>query len=86
VRKANRSLKSAFISVVVSVTQRKEDPLTKRFDNTSIDWALIENQLIAWGELYRVGKKLKLSLSFNYTDTTITALRSGDKRGSGSTT
>jgi hypothetical protein len=37
VRKLNRSLKSDFTSVVVSVTQRKEPDLTKRFNNTSID-------------------------------------------------
>lgn len=48
-RKTSRSLKSAFTSVVVSVTLRKEPDLTKRFDDTSIDWAVIENQLIAWG-------------------------------------
>jgi hypothetical protein len=53
---------------VVSVTQRKEDDLVKRFANTSIDWAVIEKQLLAWGEFYRAGKKLTLKLSFNYVD------------------
>jgi hypothetical protein len=33
----NRFLRSEDTSVMVSVTQRKEDPLTKRFDDTSID-------------------------------------------------
>ena len=37
VRKQKRTLKSDFTSVVVSVTQRKEDDLVKRFANTSID-------------------------------------------------
>jgi hypothetical protein len=37
VRKTSRSLKSAFTSVIVSVIQRQEPDLTKRFDNTSID-------------------------------------------------
>jgi hypothetical protein len=54
-RNMNRSLKSDFTSVVVSVTQRKEPDLTKRFNNTSIDWAVIESQLLAWGELYHAG-------------------------------
>ena len=40
----------------------------KRFDDTSIDWAVIQKQLLAWGELFRVGKKLRLTLSFNYVD------------------
>jgi len=37
VRKQNRSLKSNFTSVVVSVTQHKEPDLTKVFPNTNID-------------------------------------------------
>jgi hypothetical protein len=71
---------------VVSVTERKEQDLTKRFDDTSIDWAVIESQLVAWGKFYHAGKKLRLNLSFNYVDTTNTLLRRGDKRGSSSTT
>jgi hypothetical protein len=63
VRKTNRTLKSAFTSVIVSVTQRKEPDYTKRFDNT---WADIESQLIKWSKFYRAGKTFKLSLSFNY--------------------
>ena len=86
IRKINRSLKSDFTSVVVSVTQRKEPDLTKRFNNTTIDWTVIENQLVAWGDFYREGKKLRLNLSFNFVDTTNTSLRRGDKRGSSLTT
>jgi hypothetical protein len=71
---------------VVSVTERKEQDLTKRFDNTSIDWAVIESQLVAWGKFYRVGKKLRLHLSFSYVDTTNTSMRKGDKRGPSSAT
>jgi hypothetical protein len=65
VRKQKRSLKSDFTSVVVLVTQRTEPNLTKVFPQTSIDWAVIENQLVAWSELYRAGKKLRLNLSFS---------------------
>jgi hypothetical protein len=74
---------------VVSVTQHKERDLKKRFDDTSIDWAVIENQLVAWGELYRAGKKLRLNLSFNYVDASQSStalLGRTDKRGSLSTT
>jgi hypothetical protein len=46
-RKKNKSVKSEDTNVVVSVTQRKEPDLKKRFDDTSIDWAVIENQLLA---------------------------------------
>jgi hypothetical protein len=65
----NRSLRSEDTSVVVSVTDRKDHDLTKWFDDTTIDWAVIERQLVAWGELYRASKKLRLNLSFNYVDT-----------------
>jgi hypothetical protein len=83
VRKTNRSLKAAFTSVIASVTQRKEDPFVKRFDDISIDWAEIESQLFAWGSFYKAGKKLKVSLAFDYIDTSNTTSRSG---GSASTT
>jgi hypothetical protein len=86
VRKQKRSLKSDFTSVVVLVTQRTEPNLTKVFPQTSIDWAVIENQLVAWGELYRVGKKLRLNLSFNYVDASQSSTTRTDKRGSSSTT
>jgi hypothetical protein len=31
---------------VVSVTQRKQDDLVRRFADSSIDWAIIEKQLV----------------------------------------
>jgi hypothetical protein len=56
-----RPLSSEYTTVVVSVTKHSER-LMKRFDDTSVDWAVIQKQLLAWGELFRVGKKLiKLS-------------------------
>jgi hypothetical protein len=89
VGKQKRSLESDFTSVAVSVTQRKEPPLTKVFPKTSIDWAVIERQLVAWGELYCTGKKLRLNFSFNYVEASqslTTSLGRTDKRGSSSTT
>jgi hypothetical protein len=80
-RKKNRPLRSEDTQVVVSVTERSERDITKRFDDTTIDWATIERQLVAWGELYRVGKRLRLNLTFNYVDTSQSSTTS-DKRGS----
>ena len=68
-RKKNRPLRSKDTTVVVSVMARSERNLMKRFNDTSIEWAVIESQLVAWGELFRIGKKLRLNLSFNYVDT-----------------
>jgi hypothetical protein len=82
--KKNRSLKSENTTVVVSVTARLTPALTKLFDDTTIDWSVIEKQLIDWGELFRAGKKLRLNLSFNYVDTpqsTTTSLQRTERRG-----
>ena len=49
----------------------------------------IENQLVAWDELYRAGKKLRLNLSFNYVDASqspTTSVGWTDRRGFSSTT
>ncbi|PVH69234.1 hypothetical protein DL98DRAFT_439480, partial [Cadophora sp. DSE1049] len=86
VRKLKRSLESNFTSVVISVTQRKEADIPKRFDNTSVDWASIESQFAAWSEFYRAGKQFKLKISFDFIERPNAGLRRGDKRGTASTT
>jgi hypothetical protein len=55
-------------NVVVSVTDRSERDLTKRFDDRDIDWFLLEKQFLAWGESFRAGKKLRVDVSFNYVE------------------
>jgi hypothetical protein len=42
-RKKNRPLGSEDTTVMVSVTARLERNLTKRFNDTSIEWAVIES-------------------------------------------
>jgi hypothetical protein len=88
-RRKNRPLRSEDTNVTVSVTARSERNLTKRYDDTSIEWTEIENRFLAWGELFRAGKRLLLNLSFNYIDTsqsTTTSLQRAERRVYPSTT
>jgi hypothetical protein len=84
--KKKRPLVSDDTTVVVSVTDRKTRDLEKRFDETSIDWPLIQKQLVSWGELFRAGKTLRLTLSFNYVEATTTLVRGPSQRTRASTT
>ncbi|KAM0157265.1 hypothetical protein ACHAPG_004759 [Botrytis cinerea] len=72
----NRPIKSEDTKVVVSVTERSQRDLTKRFDDTDIDWGVIERQLIKWAELFCAEASQLLA----------TSSRKADKRGSSITT
>jgi hypothetical protein len=78
------------VNVVVKNTGRSERPLVRRFDETIIDWATVERQLVEWGELFRAGKKLIVEMTFNYLAEDHGALaflaKKASKQGSGSAT
>jgi hypothetical protein len=70
------------VDVVASVKDRSESDLTKRFDDMDIDWSVIERQFVRWSEPFRAGRKLKVSLTFNYIDSASSYANRGTKRGS----
>jgi hypothetical protein len=76
-------------NVIVSVTDRSERDLTKRFDERDIDWFLVERQFLAWGESFRAGKRLRIDVSFNYVEVgqqgAVTTKRTGKRGGSSAT-
>ncbi|KAK5309506.1 hypothetical protein LTR93_012213 [Exophiala xenobiotica] len=77
-------------TVVVSVTERSQRDLTKRYPGSEIDWAIVQTQLESWGQYFQRGKKLRVNLSFNYVQVSVPSVnnsgRRGDKRGATSTT
>lgn len=73
-------LKCDDVNVVVKNTGRSDRPLVRRFDETVIDWATVERQLVEWSELFRAGKKLIVEMTFNYLAENHSALASLAKR------
>ncbi|BAE62811.1 unnamed protein product [Aspergillus oryzae RIB40] len=83
----NQRVRSDDTTVRVSVNERGQSDLNKRFDGTNIDWKPIEKQLLMWGNLFHIGKKLKLFISINYIEDSGPPLsRNTDKRGKSSVT
>jgi hypothetical protein len=69
-------------NVVVSVNERSERDLIRRFDEVQVDWVVVEKQLLSWGELLRAGKKLRVDISFNYVETQDSLPAGASGRGS----
>lgn len=62
----NNSPKPDHVMVVVSVTGRSERKLVKRFE-ADIDWQLVENHLTQWSDLFQSGKKLRVDITFHFS-------------------
>ena len=84
----NRHVRGDDTNVIVSVNHRSERDLIKRFEEIDVDWSIVEKQLIAWSDLFRSGKTLRVDLTFNYVDSQplpASTPRRGNKRGSSAT-
>ncbi|KAF4993956.1 hypothetical protein FDECE_13261 [Fusarium decemcellulare] len=66
---SNRTFHVDDTDIAVSVNYKGEEDLATRSDGLDINWQMIENKLQAWGHLLLDGKRLKISLSFNYVET-----------------
>ncbi|KAH7112603.1 hypothetical protein B0J13DRAFT_461201, partial [Dactylonectria estremocensis] len=62
----SKPCKPGSTTVVMSVNDRSEPNITKRFKELGIDWPIVEKQLHAWSHLLRIGKRLKINVSFDY--------------------
>ncbi len=68
VKSTGKSCEADATTIAICVNDRSEHDITKRFTKLDIDWLVIERQLQTWSHLLRIGKKLRINVSFNYTE------------------
>jgi hypothetical protein len=53
-------------TITISVNDRSERDITKHFKELQIDWPVVERQIQSCSHLLRIGKTLRVNVSFNY--------------------
>jgi hypothetical protein len=71
---------------MASVNDRSQQALHQQFESTNINWTVIEEQLLMWGNLFRLGKKFRLHISINYIEDSDLASSRGEKINTSSVT
>lgn len=82
-KKDHQRVRSEGTAITVSVDDRSQRDLEKLCGSTSINWAPVEKQLRKWSNLLRIGKRLRVVISFNYRqedDNSVPASRRVEKR------
>lgn len=75
--RSNKPCKADATTITMSVTDRSERDITKRFDELMIDWLVVERQLQAWSHLTCNGKKIRIQVAFSYLESGKTARSAG---------
>ncbi|KAH7459908.1 hypothetical protein FOMA001_g19880 [Fusarium oxysporum f. sp. matthiolae] len=83
---SNRTFHVDDTDIAVCVNYKGEADLNTRSDGLDINWNIIESKLQAWSYLLLDGKRLKISLSFNYVETSQTGAIMPRGRGGRSAT
>ncbi len=77
VKSTGKSCEADATMIAISVNDRSEHDSTKRFIKLEIDWSIVEKQLQAWSYLLRIGKKLRINVSFNFIESSKAARTAG---------
>lgn len=65
-RKSHQRVQLEGTAITVSVNDQTQCTLEKLYSSTDINWVHVEKQLHKWSNLFCIGKRLKVTVVFNY--------------------
>ncbi|KAK1990557.1 hypothetical protein LX36DRAFT_685960 [Colletotrichum falcatum] len=81
---STKTFEAVDTDIIVSVNDRSQRDLIKRFDKLNVNWSMLEAQLQTWSHLNRIVKSLRIDLCFNYKQKSLScdkSSRRSNKRG-----